>query len=211
MRRCEGARLAKLKRKEKFSKNSEPSSSGATGEMQPNEELDKELDEVLSEELKADKKKASKGAVATLGLISVVFGLIVIIFSLFQSFDTSAVINPVKDKNIHVEVTIVSSQFKQASSSAACSGSGNLAGISNSNLVVAQSSSGMNEIIALGHGSLTQDGSCLYAVVVKPPDNFTGGKVSGSVKFPFGNAPITSFDIGNQPPFAKFAITINLS
>jgi hypothetical protein len=203
--------MKKLKLKAKRSENSEHELDSDPSEVKLNVEANAELDEGLSTELMADKKRSRKRDVTTLGLVTVVCGVITILFSLSQSFSTSAVINPVTDSNIHVEVTITSSQFSAASSSDACAGSGSLAGISNSTLLVTQNSTGLSQSLSLGKGSLTQDGSCLYSASFTPPANFKGGKITGSIKFPFGTAPSTSLDVGNESPFAKFAITINLS
>ena len=170
-----------------------------------------ELASELDEELASEKKKNRKGTLAIVGSAAIVFGLISIAYSLFSSFDTSAVINPVSDKNIHVDVTIVASQFSSGSNSSVCSGSGQLAGISNSTLQLSQSSDGASLKAKLGTGTLTQSGSCLYSVVLTPSSSFAGGTVSGSVEFPFGSSPATSFDLGTQLPYNHFPITINLS
>jgi hypothetical protein len=170
-----------------------------------------ELASELDQELASEKKKNRKALLALVGAAAIVFGLISIAYSLLSSFDTSAVINPVSDKNIHVDVTIVASQFSSGSSSSVCNGSGQLTGISGSTLQVSQSSSHASLKAKLGAGTLTQSGSCLYAVVITPAANFAGGSVSGTVEFPFGNSPATTFDLGTQPPYNHFPITINLS
>ncbi len=178
-------------------------------------EAEKSDEEKLAEELDLEiaekKKKSRKGAATIVGVISIIFGLVTIIFSIFSPFETSAVINPVSDSKIHVDVTVVSSQFSSATSSAACAGTGQLAGISTSTLTVAQKSSALSLTAVLGKGSLTQSGSCLYSIALTPPPGFSGGKVSGSIEFPFGTAPSTTFDLGSQLPYAHFPITINLS
>jgi hypothetical protein len=165
----------------------------------------------LDQELLSEKKKTRKGTLAIVGSAAIVFGLISIVYSLFSSFDTSAVINPVSDKNVHVDVTIVASQFSSGANSSVCSGSGQLAGISNSTLQIRQSSGGASLNAKLGVGTLTQSGSCLYLVVLTPSSSFAGGTVTGSVEFPFGSSPATSFDLGSQLPYNHFPITINLS
>jgi hypothetical protein len=177
----------------------------------PTPEQEKERYDILDEELNSEKKKARRGTMALVGIAATIFGLISIAYSLLSSFNTSAVINPVTDKNIHVDVTIQSSQFKSGSNNSICAGSGALAGISTATLNLTQSSSGLDLHSKLGNGILTQNGSCLYSIVLSPPAGFTGGNVTESVTFPFGQAPETKADLGNQPPFNHFPITINLS
>ena len=169
------------------------------------------LHEEIDEELIEKRKKSRKAAAVLVGLISAVFGLVTIVFSIFSSFDGSAVLNPVSDTRIHVDVTVIAAQFAGATSNSICSGSGQLAGITASTLSVVQKSSGLSLHESLGNGSLTQTGACLYSVTLTPPTGFSGGKVSGSIAFPFGAAPSTNFDLGNQAPYAHFPITINLS
>ena len=183
--------------------------------LQAEVEADKSEEQRLSEELDLEisekKRKSRKGAATIVGITSIVFGLITIIFSIFSPFETSAVINPVSDAKIHVDITVVSSQFSAATSSSVCLGSGQLVGISTSILAVTQKSSSLSLTSTLGKGSLTQSGSCLYSVALTPPSGFSGGKISGRITFPFGAAPSTTFDLGSQLPYAHFPITINLS
>jgi hypothetical protein len=158
-----------------------------------------------------EKKKFRKGTGTALGLVTSIFGLVAILFSIFFSFEGSSVQQSSTDSRVHIDVTITASQFHSSTSNSICAGSGPIAGLSTAALTLSQSSSNLSLKSALGAGSLTQNGSCQYSVVLTPPANFSGGKVSASIAFGFGTAPATTFDLGTVRPFPRFPLTINLS
>ena len=145
---------------------------------------------------------------AAVGMLTIVFSAITLLFLLFSSFsDQHAYIPPVKPA-IFAQVTLTADQFKIFSNKNVCEGKGFLAGLSDAKLVV--NGNNWTNTERLGVGSLNAQSQCVFTPSFDAPKSFIGGKVSARIYFTSAKTEAFTFDLGPYPPYKRIKISLTL-
>lgn len=142
------------------------------------------------------------------GIITIASALVLLLVTLTSPFSSNGQFHVDSSTDITVQLKLSSDEFLVISSKNVCDGIGAIQGIKTSTAII--ESNTLNRRVPIGSGQLNDKGECEYKIIVPTPDDFKGGSVNFSFKFPFGKSLIFSENVGKVAPFKKANISISL-
>ena len=149
-----------------------------------------------------------KASFAPVGLLAIILTPIVIVTSIFFSYNENRTFYAPVTSDLNVAVVISAPQFLQVSGGNVCDGKAPLVWLSTATVQI--KASGWSENTILGEGILNAQGKCVYKSSVTPPADFAGGNVTARVIFTFGETEDFVINVGNSTPFKTLDLVVNL-
>ena len=149
-----------------------------------------------------------KGKLAPVGLLAIILTPIVIVTSIFFSYNENRTFYAPVTSDLNVAVVISAPQFLEVSGGNVCDGKAPLVGLSTATVQI--KASGWSEKTILGEGILNAQGKCVYKSSVTPPADYAGGNVTARVIFTFGETEDFVINVGNSTPFKTLDLVVNL-
>lgn len=166
------------------------------------------VDELVPSPAVEGESPREKISYTPLAVLTIVFGTLVIASSLLFGFSEQKKYNPEVNSELRVVVSLTAPQFLKFTQSNVCLGSGELAGLSNAQVII-RGSNWLRKI-SLGQGTLNSEGGCIYSSRFSPPSDFYGGEVRANIAFSFGETDDFFINVGDSAPFKAIDLKINL-
>lgn len=142
------------------------------------------------------------------GLVTITAALVLGLVTLFGPFSSSGEFHVDESTDLTIKLSLSSDEFLIISSKNVCDGIGSIPGIKTGTAIV--ESKLLNIRVPIGSGQLNDKGECEYTITVPTSDEFKGGSVNFSFKFPFGKSLIFSENVGPSAPYKNANISISL-
>lgn len=167
-----------------------------------------EMANAPSEGMNPEVDKESKLRSGVFGIVAIVSSLVLLVISFINPFHTNGQFHLDADTDITIKLKLSSAEFLVISNKNVCDGVGAVSGIKSSTAYASAPS--LSAKTAIGTGQLNDQGECEYVIKIATSDNFNGGKVNFSFKFPFGKSREFPIDIGDKAPYKVALISIPL-
>ncbi len=163
-----------------------------------------ESDHTMTSDGQASEETVAKKRSGVFGIVAIFSSLIIIAGSLTFNFVDQTKTSSNVGGDINIRITLSAQAFRTSASATPCAGVPDFPKISQSVVTVSQGA--WVEEFPIGKGILNNLGQCAYVLKILPPSTFNGGSIKVAIKFPFGDFPGRSFNLGSSAPYA----TVNL-
>lgn len=142
------------------------------------------------------------------GIVAIFSAFVLILIAFVNPFHTNGQYLLDTNTDITIRLNLESEDFLVISNKNVCDGTGRISGIKTSTAFA--SAKNLNASKPLGSGQLNDEGKCEYIIKIPTSDEFKGGNVDFSFKFPFGKSRVFSINIGDKAPYVDALIDIPL-
>lgn len=166
----------------------------------------KTAEEAKPAEVKEESKPKVRSGV--FGLVAIFSSIVLLIVAFINPFNSNGEFYIDSNTDITIKLNLTSADFLIVSSKNVCDGSGANSGIKTSTAFA--TAKNLNESAPIGTGQLNDQGKCEYEIKIPTSDDFKGGTVDFSFKFPFGKSRVFSINVGDRAPYSDALIEIPL-
>lgn len=165
-------------------------------------------EDVVSAKTPTSEDSQPKVRSGVFGIIAIFSSVILLVLAFINPFHTNGQYHLDSSTDITINLNLSSEEFLVVSKTNVCDGIGGVKGIKTSTAFAVAPN--LDARAQIGSGQLNDEGECEYTIKIATPDNFKGGTVNFSFKFPFGKSREFPISVGNKAPYTAAIITIPL-